>query len=115
KNFARFAGRIGKEWSDSPDGFNEFYFRRIVCRGIIFRTTEKLVSDQPWYNGGYRANIVDYSIAAISEICRQETKSVDYGLIWQTQAVPPGLLDALALAAKFVSDDITNPPPGISN
>lgn len=115
KNFARFAGRIGKEWSDSPDGFNEFYFRRAIGRAIIFRATEKLVSDQSWYNGGYRANIVAYAIAALGEICRRQMKSIDYGLIWSTQAVPVGLLSALAVAAKFVNDDITNPPQGISN
>ena len=115
KNFARFAGRIGKEWSDSPDGFNEFYFRRAIGRAIIFRATEKLVSDQSWYNGGYRANIVAYSIASLGEICHQEKKSIDFGLIWSTQAVPEGLLSALAVAAKFVNDDITNPPQGISN
>ncbi|MBN9304817.1 MAG: AIPR family protein [Devosia sp. 67-54] len=115
KNFARFAGRIGKEWSDSPDTFNEFYFRRAIGRAIIFRATERMVSDQSWYSGGYRANIVAYAIAALGEVCRQESKSIDYSLIWNNQAVPDGLLSALAVAAKFVNDDITNPPPGISN
>src|SRR5262249_15245596 len=68
KNFARYAGRIGKEWSKSADSFNEFYFRRAIARAIIFRSTEKLVSEQPWYNGGYRANIVAYAIASLNEI-----------------------------------------------
>ena len=115
KNFAKFAGRVGKEWSDAPDSFNEFYFHRAIGRAIIFRVTQKLVSDQSWYNGGYRANIVAYSIAALSEICRRQMKSIDYGLIWRTQAVPASLLSALSVAAKFVNDDITNPPLGISN
>lgn len=115
KNFAKFAGRIGKEWSDAPDAFNEFYFRRAIGRAIIFRATEKMVSDQSWYNGGYRANIVAYSIASLGEICRQKMKSIDYGKIWTAQAVPVELLSSLAVAAKFVNDDITNPPQGISN
>lgn len=118
KNFARFAGRIGKEWTSSPtapDAFNEFYFRRAVARAIIFRTTEKLVSEQSWYNGGYRANIVAYAIASIAEVCRQSAEAIDYARIWDTQAVPPGLAEALATAAKFVNDDLTNPPQGISN
>ncbi len=29
--------------------------------------------------------------------------------------MPDGLVSAIAVAAKFVNDDITNPPPGISN
>jgi hypothetical protein len=118
KNFARFAGRIGKEWTASPgapDAFNEFYFRRAVARAIIFRTTEKLVSEQTWYNGGYRANIVAYAIASIAEVCRQSAEVIDYARVWDAQAVPAGLAEALVIAAKFVNDDLINPPPGISN
>ena len=28
--------------------------------------TERLVSEQPWYQGGYRANIVAYAIAKVA-------------------------------------------------
>ena len=109
------SGDISSLAGISDDTFNEFYFRRAICRAIIFRATEKMVSDQSWYNGGYRANIVAYSIAALSEICRKEKKSIDYATIWSTQTVPDGLLSALAVAARFVNDDITSPPQGISN
>ncbi|TKV76134.1 AIPR family protein [Rhizobium sp. AU243] len=115
KNFARYAGRIGKEWTKLADGFNEFYFRRAIARAIIFRATEKLVSDQSWYNGGYRANIVAYAIASLNEICRRSEKSIDYSKVWNTQALPSTLRDALAVAAKHVNDDIIHPPSGISN
>lgn len=48
KNFARYAVRIGKEWEKSADNFNEFYYRRLIARAILFRRTEKLVSEQSW-------------------------------------------------------------------
>lgn len=115
KNFARYAGRIGKEWTKSPHAFNEFYFRRAISRGIIFRATEKLVSDQSWYNGGYRANIVAYAIASLNEVCRRLSRSVDFSKVWSIQALPPTLRDALAIAAKHVNDDVVHPPAGISN
>lgn len=115
KNFARYAARIGKEWVKSQDGFNEFYYKRSIARGIIFRGTEKLVSDQPWYNGGYRANIVAYALAAINECASRRDKSVDFIRVWNTQTVFPQLLDAIAISAKFVNQTISNPPPGISN
>ncbi len=115
KNFARYAARIGKEWSKSPDKFNEFYFKRAVSRGIIFRRVEKLVSEQPWYNGGYRANIVAYAIAVINECCQRAKKDLDFNAIWDAQALPEPLIDALVLAAKHVNDDIVTPPQGISN
>lgn len=115
KNFARYASRIGKEWAKSSDGINEFYFRRAIARGIIFRATEKLVSDQPWYNGGYRANIVVFAIAALNEISRRRGRSVDFMKVWSQQALPDSLSEALMVAAKHVNDDIIHPPAGISN
>jgi hypothetical protein len=48
KNFGRYAVRIGKEWEKSSEGFNELYFRRAIARGILFRSAENLVKDQPW-------------------------------------------------------------------
>lgn len=115
KNFARYAARIGKEWTKAPDNFSEFYYRRAIARALVFRRIEKLVSDQPWYNGGYRANIVAYAIAALGECCRRKEKSIAYGPIWDAQGLSSSLLGAFAIAAKFVNDDIAHPPQGISN
>lgn len=115
KNFARYAQRIGKEWEKSSDGFNELYFRRAIARGILFRATEKLVSAQPWYNGGYRANIVAYTLSMLGEITKRKKSSVDYQRIWATQAVDDVLSQALATIAAAINEDIIHPPQGISN
>ncbi|HEY1748836.1 MAG TPA: AIPR family protein [Xanthobacteraceae bacterium] len=115
KNFARYASRIGKEWGKSADAFNEFYFQRAVARALIFKATEKLVSEQSWYNGGYRANIVAYAVAALGELCRKNGKSINFARIWSIQSVPTTLKDALVVSAKFANDSITAPPAGISN
>src|SRR3546814_5304959 len=75
KNFARYAARIGSEWEKSSDAFNEFYFKRAVARGLIFRATERIVSAQPWYNGGYRANIVAYTLAVLGDSKQRRKES----------------------------------------
>ena len=115
KNFARYASRIGRTWTKDQEGFNELYFKRVIARAIIFRWTEKMVSGEPWYNGGYRANIVAYAIASTNELCKRADKAVDFQRCWNFQQVYPELADALRTAAKFVSDDISTPPQGISN
>ena len=115
KNFSRYAMRIGKEWEKSSDDFNEFYFRRTVARAIIFRRVEKLVSAQPWYNGGYRANIVAYTIAAIGECCKSKGGTIDFLSIWNAQGLSPTLIDALVTAAQYVNNYIIEPLFGISN
>ena len=115
KNFAQFATRIGKEWETASDSFNEFYFRRLIARAILFRHMEKLVMEQPWYNGGYRANIVAYTLAGIGECSKRSGKAPDWQRVWNGQAVYPSLEQALLVAARAVNKHITTPPPGISN
>jgi hypothetical protein len=115
KNFARYALRIGREWEKSSDGFNELYFRRAIARGILFRTTERLVSNQPWYNGGYRANIVAYTLSMLGEITRRRMTTVNYQRIWAAQAIDAVLIQTLSVIAAAVNEDIIHPPAGISN
>ena len=115
KNFARYAVRVGKLWEDRSDDINEFYFKRAVARGILFRATEKLVSAQEWYNGGYRANVVAYTLAMLGHLAKKHGGELDYMKLWTQQAVSDTLLDAIACVAKAIHDDITQPPAGISN
>jgi hypothetical protein len=115
KNFARYAARIGREWDKSSDGFNEAYFKRAVARGIIFRATERIVSSQPWYNNGYRANIVAYTLAVLSELTRRQEKSLDFQRVWNAQATSPVLESTIAVVASRVNDDLLRPMQGISN
>lgn len=115
KNFARYATRIGGEWEKSSDGFNEFYFKRVVARGLVFRATERIVSAQPWYNGGYRANIVAYTLAMISELARQRKTCIDFLGVWNAQGINAVLESAITVVSGVVNDDIIRPPAGISN
>lgn len=115
KNFANYAGRIGQAWDKKPDQFNEFYFRRAIARAIIFRRTEKLVSAQSWYNGGYRANIVAYTIAMLAEVCSSRGQAFDCMRVWNRQDITPATVQAIEITAKLVHDDITYPKGGISN
>jgi len=115
KNFAQYAKRIGQEWEKDPDAFSEFYFKRAIARAILFRKTEKLVSAQAWYNGGYRANIVAYTLAMVGHYCMKNGKSVDFMKIWEDQSISDCVYQALESTAKLVNDHIINPEAGISN
>jgi hypothetical protein len=115
KNFADYAERIGKLWERNPDQFNEFYFKRAIARAIIFRRTEKLVSAQPWYNGGYRANVVAYTIAMLAEVCSKRGQAFDFIRLWNLQDITPATVQAIEITTKLVHDDITRPRVGISN
>jgi hypothetical protein len=115
KNFARYAHRIGREWDKSSEGFNELYYKRAIARAITFRATEKLVSEQPWYNGGYRANIVAYTLATLGEIVRAAHRTINYLAIWNAQSINETFSQTLGILSQAVDDVIVRPPPGISN
>lgn len=115
KNFAQYARRIGQEWTESSDRFNEMYFKRIIARAILFKRIEKMIPGQSWYTGGYRANIVAYTLAMLSKICSDEGKSIYFLKIWEAQDINESTAQALITCAEFVHGDIMNPPAGISN
>jgi hypothetical protein len=115
KNFAQYAKRIGQEWAKNPDNFNELYYKRAIARAILFRKTEKIVSVQSWYSGGYRANIVAYTLALLSRLCADMGKSFDFMKVWETQDITGVMRDAIEITAKVVFDSIMTPIAGISN
>lgn len=115
KNFAAFARRIGQAWRKSPDDFNETWYRVAVAKAIVFKSTERIVSDQPWYQGGYRANIVAYTIAKLAHDVADLNHAVDFEAIWRQQSPGSTLDDAVAIAAARVHEVLVQPPAGISN
>lgn len=115
KNFAAFARRIGQAWRKSPDDFSEAWYRVAVAKAIVFKSTERIVSDQPWYQGGYRANIVAYTIAKLAHDVADLNRAVDFEAIWKQQSPGSTLDDAVAVAAARVHEVLVQPPAGISN
>ncbi|MEO7464742.1 MAG: AIPR family protein [Nitrosospira sp.] len=115
KNFAQYAKRIGQEWAKNPDNFNELYYKRAIARARLFRRTERIVSVQSWYSGGYRANVVAYTLALLSKLCADMGKSFDFRKVWETQDITEVMRDAIEITAKVVFDSIMTPMSGISN
>jgi AIPR protein len=115
KNFAQYAKRIGQEWAKNPDNFNELYYKRAIARAILFRRTEKIVSAQSWYSGGYRANIVAYTLALLSKLCADMGQSFDFMRVWEKQDITDVMREAIEITAKVVFDSIMTPMAGISN
>lgn len=115
KNFADFADSIGKGWKRNEQDFNESFFRETIAKAIIFRGTEKIVSNQPWYEGGYRANIVAYAISKMAFDVAEMKRAVDFQLIWTRQSLPPEMEEALAQVSKNVLDVLIDTPAGIRN
>lgn len=115
KNFLGFAEYIDKSYGVNGEKFdNEVYFKEVVAKAIVFRFVESMVSaaKNSWYGGGYRAQIVTYTIAKLVSMIDEKTKGfvLDLNLIWATQGVSAVLSRQLEVIAKSVSTAITTPP-----
>lgn len=117
KNFREFAEFIGKEWEKAESCFNEEFFRRLVAKAIMFRQTEKIVSRQSWYQGGYRANIVTFTIAKLAQMVESSAnrRTINFRAIWNNQGLSSAMERQIEIIAAEIFQIITNPETGFQN
>ena len=116
-NFQKFADDIKKTYEVKPNDYNEKYYKETVALGILFHTVESLVSEQEWYQQGFRAQIVTYSIALFSKLfsVQYPKYAIDFQKIWKNQTIPKQITDEFIHITKLVNDSITDPSRGIAN
>ncbi|WP_310551804.1 AIPR family protein [Paenibacillus glufosinatiresistens] len=116
-NFREFAEWIDDAWQLSEESFNERFFQESIALYILFKNVEMLVTQQPWYEHGYRANIVTYSIALLAYLLKVQypTHVMDLQVIWNKQEVPKALANQLNKLSKAVLDTITDPSRAVAN
>lgn len=110
-----FGTEISEIYKKNKEAFNEFYFKKCICAAIIYRTvdsyleTHKDSARKPtgfWYKtGGYKLNIVPYSIAKIISSI-PEGLSLDWTQIWNKQAISPSFMREIEIVTKMTNDFI---------
>ena len=119
-NFQAFAQEISGLWEKGDNErakFNAQYFKNTVSLAIMFIAIGDIVSNQPWYTGSFRANIVTYSISMLHYLLRNQftDRVLDLDKIWRNQALPPVLQKVFKILTTKVNDEITNTRNGIVN
>ena len=104
KNFKRFTVRLNDRGKFVPD---TKYYERLIGKAILYKRTEKLVQEQQY--GGYRANIVTYTLAYLSYITSQR---INLDRIWNEQGLTSELEGNIIELSKIVHELIINPPGG---
>lgn len=102
KNFNEFTVLNNER---SPDLTDRKYFERLIAKAILFRRTEKLVQEQKY--GGYRANIVTYTLAWLTHFIQ---KRIDLDEIWKSQGLSPTLTMAIVQVSGHAHRHIINAP-----
>lgn len=118
-NFAQFAQTVSGTWNEKEGDliFGDKYFRESVIMCLIFRYTEAMIPKQGWYQQGYRANIVTYTIAFLHKLIEGQFQKRDLDLIgiWNRQVVPDAIKQALIKLSEMVYDKLTDTSRGVEN
>lgn len=117
-NFNDFAKKINDGW-EKDDGllFGDKYFQETVAMCLIFRYTESMIPHQLWYQQGYRANIVTYTIALMHRLIQIKYPKQDLDLlgIWTRQMVPVIVQNILKELSELVYSKLTDPAREVEN
>jgi len=114
-SFDSFRVAITDKLEEDELAITEQYFKDVVCRVIMFKEVEKIISKASWYQGGYRAQSVTYTISYLSYMISQKKKFLNFNLIWEAQKLSQELLEILESIAEKIYYEITNPPEGNAN
>lgn len=114
KNFKAFGEIIVPRWNKNDKEFNDLYYMHTIAKIIIFKACDYMVYREPWY-GGYKANIVAYTLSTLSYLLEKEKKSIDFSAIWKRQEIPAYFLRELQRISKYINDYITNTPENFTN
>lgn len=104
KNFREFTINAADRNATSP---TEQYFFHLVAKALLFREAEARVSAMAL--GGYRSQVVAYSIALLSHASAMR---LDLEQIWKEQSVPPEIVEAIDGIIPLVHSSLTAPPGG---
>jgi len=88
--------------------YNELYFKETVALAIMFKRIEKMVPEQSWYQGGYRAQIVTYSIARLASLAESMGGVIDLMKIWNMQSLPDAIEQQLFYIMGAVNESLTH-------
>lgn len=104
KNFNHFSIRLRERGRVEVDSV---YFERLVAKAILFKRAERIIGGMNY--GGYRANIVTYTLAWLSHHTSQR---IDLDAIWKKQDLSPALQEEIRSISVHIHHIITNPPNG---
>ena len=117
-NLVDFQTDLEAQWNKDKLLFNELFYKDLISKAILFKTIEKVISDQDWYieNKAYRAQLVTYSFSKlIYEVKKNGNMELDYKTIWDKQNVPQYLIDEIIKISKLCFDAFNDPNRTFNN
>ncbi len=106
KNFIRFAEWASEAWDKDQTDFNEAFFRKVICLNILFKRTDRLVKNASWYEMGYKAQVVTYTLSYLFYAIdnHSDVLALDFRSIWNKQDIS----HALELQLESIAEAMYN-------
>lgn len=114
-SFKKFAEKISEMLEKDGLAITETYFKEAIGRVILFRTVEKMVTKAAWYDGGFRAQTVAYTVSLFSYLLSKRRLYLNFNTVWENQCVSESIVHVLETISEKVYKKITNPAAGYAN
>lgn len=117
KNFVIFADWASKAWDKDPSVFNDLFFKQIVCLNILFKKMDYIVFHAPWYEKGYKAQIVYYALAYFFYQIGRECpdKVFDFKYVWTQQSISHETEISFGIISEKMFYHLTSPKREVDN
>lgn len=117
KNFMKFADWATKAWEKDDSVFNEDFFKRIVSLNILFKKTDSIVKYAPWYELGYKAQVVAYTLSLLLYVIQRDHSDLafDFRGVWNHQGITYETELQIAEIAQKVYEYLIDPEREVQN
>ena len=85
--FNGFAQSIEKIWDNNPETINEYFFKELVAKFIIWQACKKAVYKREEFVGNTKATLTAYTIYILKALMDKQDLELNYPKVWQEQAV----------------------------
>lgn len=117
KNFIQFAEWASAAWDKDETVFNERFFRQIVCLNILYKKADYIVKHAPWYEMGYKAQVVTYTLSYLFYRIGKECpdRVFDFRAVWTQQGVSHATEVELERIAEAMYNHLVSPDREVQN
>tara|TARA_B110000438_G_scaffold301967_1_gene358275 strand:+ start:1448 stop:3580 length:2133 start_codon:yes stop_codon:yes gene_type:complete len=98
------------EFEKDDNKFREPFYKDLIAKAILFRTTEKEISISEWYKAekGLRAETVTYTIALLRHLLLKQNEDLNLNRIFQNQKLSDSLIAQILYLAQVVREKIND-------
>lgn len=102
--FNGFAQSIEKIWDNNPETINDYFFKELVAKFVIWQACKKAVYKREEFVGNTKATLTAYTIYILKALMDKQDIEFNYPKVWQEQAVSDFYYDQFIETSIKIND-----------